>query len=312
MKSRQKLLSGALIVLFLAFSPEVPHAEILSTTTDTLDSFASSAVRISQTFSNTKEVPATLPLQDEDSPERLEQAAEPDVTSNVIEESENGDQEIADPLAPLNKVMFHVNDKLYFWVLKPVSQGYAYAVPDYVRTGFSNAYDNLKAPGRIINNLLQLRLQCAGNELARFLINSIVGIGGFGDIAKDVLDIQKQEADFGQTLGHYGIGHGFYIVWPVLGPSSIRDTVGFVGDRLMYPLTYISESDLPIEATMGISTHEKLNDTSFKIGDYESFKKAIIDPYTAMRDAFVQYRKMKVEQSNICCSAGAKKDCGSK
>lgn len=132
----------------------------------------------------------------------------------------------------------------------------------------------------------------------RFLVNSTIGIGGFDDIANDVLEIKKQEADFGQTLGHYGVGHGLYIAWPVLGTSSLRETVGLVGDRLMYPLTYIRNSDLPIEVTVGIATHEKVNDSSFKIGDYESFKKAVVDPYVAMSDSFIQYRLKKIEEGD--------------
>lgn len=184
-----------------------------------------------------------------------------------------------------------------FFDLIGILGGYAYVLPDNVRTRFSNAYDNLKAPARMINNLLQLRLKQAGTELVRFLVNSTIGIGGFDDIANDVLDIKKQEAEFGQTLGHYGVGHGIYIVWPVLGPSSLRETVGFVGDRFMYPLTYISNSDLPIEATVGIAAHEKVNDSSFKIGDYESFINAVVDPYIAMRDSFLQYRRKKIEES---------------
>ena len=297
MKPRPIFISGVLIFFSLAFSPIYLHAEVPSANASVPDMFAPIALATLQTSSDMKEVSEALPKQDEDTAEKAEQAGEPDDISADIEESENGNQEIADPLAPMNRTMFHVNDKLYFWVLKPVSQGYAYVLPDYVRTGFSNAYDNLKAPARMINNLLQLRLKRAGNELARFLVNTIIGIGGFDDIANDVLDIKKQEADFGQTLGHYGVGHGLYIVWPVLGPSSLRETVGLVGDRLMYPLTYISNTDLPIEATVGISVHEKVNDSSFKIGDYESFKKAAVDPYVAMRDSFLQYRRKKIEES---------------
>lgn len=297
MKPRQIFISGVLIFFSLVFSPVCLHAEAPSAKADVPEMTAPQTLATQQTSSDMKEVSETLPAQDEDPAEKAEQADESDDTSTDIEESDNGNQEIADPLAPLNRAMFHVNDKLYFWVLKPVSQGYADAVPGNVRTGFSNAYDNLKAPARIINNLLQLRLKRAGNELLRFLVNTIVGIGGFDDIANDVLEIKKQEADFGQTLGHYGVGHGLYIVWPVLGPSSLRETVGFVGDRLMYPLTYISNSDLPIEATVGIAVHEKVNDSSFKIGDYESFKKAVVDPYVAMRDSFLQYRRKKIEES---------------
>jgi len=217
---------------------------------------------------------------------------------NEEEEEEEEGPEIADPLAPFNKVMFHVNDKLYFWVLKPVTQVYSHIIPEDFRIVFSNAYDNFKSPVRMLNNLLQLRLKAAGNELIRFLFNSTAGIGGLGDVARDALGIKKQEADFGQTLGHYGVGHGFYIVLPVLGPSSLRDTVGFAGDRLMYPLTYVSKDVLPVEATVGIAAHEKVNDTSFRIGDYESFKESAVEPYVSMRDAFVQHRKKKVEQSD--------------
>lgn len=297
MKSRPIFISGVLIFFSLAFSPVHLHAEAPSANTDVPDMSAPKALATQQTSSDMKEVSEALLIQDKDSAEKAEQAGEPDDTSKDIEENDNGNPEVADPLAPLNRAMFHVNDKLYFWVLKPVSKGYAYVLPDYVRTGFSNAYDNLKAPARMINNLLQLRLKRAGNEFVRFLVNSTIGIGGFDDIANDVLDIKKQEADFGQTLGHYGVGHGIYIVWPVLGPSSLRDTVGLVGDRLMYPLTYISNSDLPIEATVGISAHEKVNDSSFKIGDYESFINAVVDPYVAMRDSFLQYRRKKIEES---------------
>ncbi len=217
---------------------------------------------------------------------------------NLNEEAEEEVQQIPDPLAPVNKVMFHVNDKLYFWALKPVTQIYSHTVPEDFRIAFNNAYDNLWSPARMLNHLLQLRFKSAGNELIRFLVNSFAGVGGLADAAGDALGIKKQEADFGQTLGHYGLGHGFYLVLPVFGPSSLRDGVGLAGDRFMYPLTYISSSDLTLGEISGIFAHEKVNDTSFKIGDYESFKESAIDPYVSMRDAFVQHRKKEVEESN--------------
>lgn len=219
---------------------------------------------------------------------------------NTYLNEDNGEEvrQIPDPLAPVNKVMFQINDKLYFWALKPVTQVYSQIVPKDFRIVFSNAYDNLRAPTRMLNHLLQLRFKPAGNELIRFLFNSFAGIGGLADVATDALGIKKQDADFGQTLGHYGIGHGLYVVLPVFGPSSIRDGIGLAGDRFMHPLTYVSSSDLTSEETTGIFVHEKVNNTSFKIGDYESFKEAAIDPYVSMRDAFVQHRKKKVEESN--------------
>jgi phospholipid-binding lipoprotein MlaA len=213
---------------------------------------------------------------------------------------EEGEEEIpliADPLAPINKAMYHVNDKLYFWLLKPVTQVYSHTVPEPFRVVLSNAFDNLMSPGRVVNNLLQLRFKAAGNEFIRFIFNSVAGIGGLGEVAEPALGIKKQEADFGQTLGHYGIGHGCYLVLPLFGPSSLRDGVGIAADRFMYPLSYISMNELTFAESAGIFAGEKVNDTSFHIGEYESFKDAAIDPYIAMRDAFVQYRQKKVEDS---------------
>jgi phospholipid-binding lipoprotein MlaA len=225
-------------------------------------------------------------------------AAAPVENETIAEEGEKETPQIPDPLAPLNKAMFQFNDKLYFWVLKPTTQVYSHIVPEPVRILVSNFYDNLWAPSRIINNLLQLRFKAAGNELIRFIFNSFAGIGGIGEVATPALGIKKQEADFGQTLGHYGVGQGFYLVLPILGPSSLRDGIGLVGDEFMYPITYWSlYGNLTFWEAAGFFVHEKVNDTSFKIGDYESFKESAIDPYISMRDAFTQYRQNKVEES---------------
>jgi phospholipid-binding lipoprotein MlaA len=216
---------------------------------------------------------------------------------NVIEEEVSSGQEahIADPIEPWNRAMYHVNDKLYFWLFKPVAKGYKYAVPEDVRGIFSNFYENLKAPIRIVNNVFQGKPGYAGIELSRFLINSTVGVGGFRDCAKECFGINGHDADFGQTLGKYGVGFGFYIVWPLLGPSSPRDMVGMLADRALTPTTYLSSQSMAPEIT-GSSIHEKINYTSFHIGDYEALKEAAIDPYIAMRDAYVQFRKKALER----------------
>ena len=135
-------------------------------------------------------------------------------------------------------------------------------------------------------------MKSAGNELLRFVMNTTFGVAGLGDFAKDKMDIKRHDEDLGQTFGHYGIGHGFYIVWPILGPSSLRDTVGYVGDLFLHPVSYIT----PIETAVGIDAHEKVNETSFHIGEYEDLKKAAIDPYISIRDAYAQHRKKKVEE----------------
>ena len=220
-----------------------------------------------------------------------------DEYGNVTEKVVGGAQEprIADPIEPWNRAMYHFNDKMYFWVLKPATRGYKYAVNEDFRGLFSNFYENLKAPIRIVNNFLQGKPGYAGLELARVLINSTVGVGGLRDCAKECFGINGRDADFGQTLGIYGVGFGFYIVWPVLGPSSPRDTVGWMGDWLLRPQSYVSSEWISPES-VGLYVHEKINYTSFHLGDYEAIKAAAIDPYVAMRDAYVQYRRKLIER----------------
>ena len=105
-------------------------------------------------------------------------------------------------------------------------------------------------------------------------------------------NISRHDEDLGQTLGTYGIGNGFYIVWPFIGPSSLRDTVGLVGDGFLTPVYYVN----PWEASLGIEANDKINDTSLHIGDYEDLKESAVDPYVAIRDAYTQHRKKEVEE----------------
>jgi len=199
---------------------------------------------------------------------------------------------VADPLSPWNRAMFHFNDKLYFWLLKPLSRGYRAVIPTPVRSGVKNFFRNITMPIRMVSCLLQGKGRAASAELSRFLINSTVGVLGFGNPAKRWPELNPSEEDLGQTLGSYGIGNGFYIVWPILGPSTIRDSIGMVGDWVLNPVSYVD----PTEAYLEIRAVETVNETSFKIGDYESLKEAAIDPYVAFRNAYIQYRKKKVEE----------------
>lgn len=201
--------------------------------------------------------------------------------------------DIADPLEPFNRAMYHFNDKLYFWVLKPVAQGYGKVVPKAARVSVSNFFANLTFPIRFVNCLLQANFEGAATELGRFTVNTIWGVGGFLDPASSQdINLSKQDEDFGQTLGVYGIGQGFYINLPIFGPSSPRDTVGLVGDAFLTPYSYLT----PWYAGVGTRGYDMVNDTSLKIGDYESLKEAAIDPYVAIRDAYVQYRFKKVNR----------------
>ena len=208
------------------------------------------------------------------------------------DEFEEDKVQVADPLAFWNRAMFHFNDKFYFWVLKPVARGYRAAVPSPVRIGVRNFFTNLTTPIRLVNCILQWKWRAANAEFARFLLNSTVGVLGFGNPAKKYPKLNPDEEDLGQTLGVYGIGNGFYVVWPFLGPSTLRDSVGLVGDLFLNPVCYVE----PTEAAVGITAYETVNETSFQIGDYESLKKAAINPYEALRDAYIQHRESKVKE----------------
>ncbi|MEW6570206.1 MAG: VacJ family lipoprotein [Nitrospirota bacterium] len=242
-----------------------------------------------------------MPSSNEERPETLEspgslEMSEPEKTevTNEFADEEYVEEilEIADPLYPWNKAMYHFNDKFYFWFLKPVSRGYSAVVPEDLRIAVSNFFHNLTTPIRLINNVLQLKFKNAGNELLRFSYNSTIGIGGLIDAAKIHLKIRRSDEDFGQTLGSYGMGHGFYIIWPFIGPSSMRDTVGTIGDGFLNPVNYVR----PVETAVGIHAYDEVNDTSFHIGEYEDLKKSAIDPYISIRDAYIQHRKKKVEE----------------
>lgn len=199
---------------------------------------------------------------------------------------------VADPLYFWNRAMFHFNDKLYFWFLKPVAKGYKVVIPGVVRTGVRNFFSNIFTPIRLTSCLLQGKVKAGGTEIIRFAVNSTIGIAGVTDPAKKYLKLDISNEDLGQTLGAYGIGNGFYLVWPLLGPSTLRDSVGMVGDRFLNPITYVK----PVEASVAIWSYDKINETSLHIGDYESIKEAAVEPYEAFRDAYIQYRRNKVKQ----------------
>lgn len=200
--------------------------------------------------------------------------------------------EVADPLKPLNRVMFQVNDALYFWVVKPVAQTYRDVTPEPARIGIRNFFDNAGAPARYVNCLLQGKNAGADTELRRFVINTTAGVLGFGDPALDQYGLKPVEEDLGQTLAACGLGDGFYIVWPLFGPSTARDSVGRVGDQFLNPLRYVE----PVELSVGISAVAYTNEASFQIGRYEVFKAAAVDPYIAMRESYILYRDKQIRE----------------
>jgi phospholipid-binding lipoprotein MlaA len=200
--------------------------------------------------------------------------------------------DVNDPIEPLNRLMFGLNDTLYFWVFKPVAQTYKDITPEPARIGIRNFFQNITTPGRYINCLLQGKGEEAGTELDRFLINTTEGILGFGDPALDKHGIKPVDEDLGQTLATIGFKDGFYLVLPLLGPSNLRDADGKFGDAFLNPVRYVE----PCEAAAGITATRIVNNGSFRIGEYEDFKVSAVDPYIAMRQAYTQYRRKQIQE----------------
>jgi len=199
---------------------------------------------------------------------------------------------VADPLRGWNRAMFVFNDKLYFWVLKPVSQGYRAVVPSLARTGVENFFNNLRTPIRFVSNVLQLKGREATIELGKFMINSTWGVLGFGNLFAGNPETAVPDTDLGLMLAHNGVASGPYVVWPILGPYTLRDTVGWIGGLALDPVTYFNSTAV----SLGSRSAYLINYYSFRIGDYESIKAASIDPYLATRDAYLQYRAQKAKE----------------
>lgn len=199
---------------------------------------------------------------------------------------------IPDPFEPLNRVFFEFNDKLYFYALKPIATGYKAVVPEPARVGVSNFFSNLSFPIRFVGCILQGKGEGAATEFARFIVNTFMGLGGFIEVAAGE-GLKKYDEDMGQTFGVWGAGPGFYMCWPFLGPSSLRDTIGFVGDGFLDPVNYAFDNALE---TLSLRAYYVTNRTSLMLGDYESLKEAALDPYVAMKDAYYQNRKAKIKE----------------
>lgn len=200
---------------------------------------------------------------------------------------------IADPLEPINRFVFKFNDWLYKAAIRPVTQGYKRIAPEPARISVRNFFGNLTAPIRYVNCVLQGKLGEANREVERFAVNTTVGLLGLTDPAQAKLGLEPTDEDLGQTLATYGVGNGIYIVWPVLGPSTVRDSVGRFGDRLFYPVTYIADSP---NAVIAIAVTRTMNSYSFRIKDYDALLKDAIDRYAMIRDTYVQYRNRQISE----------------
>lgn len=199
----------------------------------------------------------------------------------------------ADPLEPFNRAMFGFNENVDKAVLKPVARGYRAVTPPMVRTGVTNFFANLEDLWISANNLMQGKVEWALGDLLRFTFNSSFGLLGVIDIASD-MGLEKHNEDFGQTLGHWGVGSGAYLVLPLLGPSTVRDgaarVVDWQGD-VVGNLNAVPVRN-SLYATRVVSERSNLFDAT------NLLEEAALDKYTFVRDSWLQRRRSLVYDGN--------------
>lgn len=195
-----------------------------------------------------------------------------------------------DPLESMNRGIYKFNDTADKAVIKPIAGAYKAVVPSPVRTGVNNFFTNLGTFTSLINNILQLELGKAMDNAGRLVINSTIGIGGLIDVAS-MDDVPRHKADFGQTLGKWGVGSGAYLVLPFIGPSTFRDTAGLTVDTLYFD---------PIQYTNHVRVRNQLRLLSFidlrsqYLPASDLIDDAALDPYIFMREAYLQRREQFV------------------
>lgn len=198
-----------------------------------------------------------------------------------------------DPYEGFNRSMYGFNMKLDRFILKPVANGYKYITPDFMETGVSNFFTNLKGINVVLNDALQGKFEQSAEDTGRFLTNTTIGLAGLFDVASD-LGMKNNVEDFGQTLAVWGVDQGAYLVLPLLGPTTVRDGGGIIVDKAANPGTYVP----------GTGIIEGINDRANAEGALNFIDEAALDPYIFTRESFLQYRNNlindgKVDSSNF-------------
>jgi len=204
-----------------------------------------------------------------------------------------GDDFDSDPWEPFNDKMFWFNrEVLDRFLLKPLAIAWDFIAPDPVQRGVRNMFDNLEVVRRVVNNSLQAKFTSAGIELARFSINSTIGLLGFFDVAKDGFGIEQRDEDTGQTFGVWGMGPGPYLVLPFLPPLNVRDGIGLLLDRAMFPPSYF----MPFWGNIVYRLDEGINNRSLNLDRFERVAESTVDLYSAVRNGYLQRRVAAIRQ----------------
>ncbi len=213
-------------------------------------------------------------------------------------------QEVHDPFEPVNRAIFRFNDAVDRAVFEPAARGYRYVAPEPVRRSVRNFLFNLRSPVIFANDLLQGERERAGTTLGRFMINSTLGVAGLFDFAA-MLGYEPHDEDFGQTLGRWGVGPGPYVMLPLLGPSTLRDTGGRVGDYFFDPWSqccFGTEEQLARVGGGAVSDREQALEL------VDDLRRNSLDMYATVRSAYAQRRAAQIRNGAAAASDEAYDD----
>jgi phospholipid-binding lipoprotein MlaA len=203
-----------------------------------------------------------------------------------------------DPLEGLNRGVYKFNDVADKAIIKPVATAYKAVTPSPIRTGFNNFFNNLGSITTVVNDLLQLKLANAFTDAGRFVINSTFGLAGFIDVA-GMDKIGNHKEDFGQTLGHWGVGNGAYLVLPLLGPSSLRDATGIAFDTFTTDPIQYTRNIGQIRLGNQLRAAQFLDKRTQLLTATDLVDEASLDPYAFTRDAYLQKRASLVQDGLV-------------
>lgn len=213
-----------------------------------------------------------------------------------------------DPLEGINRGIYKFNDVADRGLIKPVATAYKTVTPSPIRKGISNFFSNIGTLTTVVNDLLQLKFAHAFTDAGRFVINTTFGLAGFIDVAS-MDNIEKRNEDFGQTLGHWGVGNGAYLVLPFIGPSTVRDATGLAVDTVTSdPITYTHNIG-QIRLHNQLRTAQLIDKRTQLLDATDIVDNASIDPYAFLRDAYLQ-RRASLVQDGLVPSELIKQDDG--
>lgn len=212
----------------------------------------------------------------------------------TIRDARGGPGQRLDPWENWNRKVFNFNDDIDRAVLKPVATAYTNVVPQPVRRGVGNFFANFADAWSAINNLLQGKFQQASEDATRVGTNTLFGLFGILDVASE-MGLEHHYEDFGQTLGRYGVGAGAYVVLPILGPSTVRDTAALPVDRLAAPPAFFDGTAIPV----GLTVLQIVNTRAGLLGATRVIDDIALDRYTFVRDAYLQRRRSLVFDGDV-------------